>query len=119
MRPRNRPTSVLVLAILQIIFGSLGLLGSLCGVGMQLAGGGSMFGGQAPQGMPDIQALLRERVPHYEIVLLGGLILGLISGTVMIVSGVGLIRMRPWARVLTIGYAIYYIASTILNVAYA
>ncbi|HKI37945.1 MAG TPA: hypothetical protein VKA46_39185 [Gemmataceae bacterium] len=121
MKRPNRPAIVLVMAILQIIFGSLGLLGNLCTGGIQLAGGSKAFavqGGPQQPAAPDVEAMMKAKVPHYELMLYGGLVLGLISGTVMIVSGAGLIRMRPWARRLTIGYAFYNIASVILGVVY-
>jgi hypothetical protein len=116
MKRPERPSAVLVVAILQICFGSLGLLGSLCGGGAQLAGGSQVFtppaGAQAP---PDVDEMMSARVPYYTAFQAGGAVLGLISGTVMIVSAIGLLKLRPWARHLTIGYACYDIVSLILN----
>jgi hypothetical protein len=116
MKRPERPSAVLVVAILQICFGSLGLLGSLCGGGMQLAGGAKMFapppGAQAP---PDVEGMMRAKVPYYMAVQYGGLALGLVSGTVMVVGAIGLLKVRPWGRHLTIGYACYNIVSSILG----
>jgi hypothetical protein len=121
MKRPNRPAIVVVMAIMQIVFGSLGLLRGLCGVGLQLAGGAKAFavpaGPQQPQ-VPDVDALLRAKIPHYELMQYGQLALGVLSGTVMILSGVGLLRLRPWGRRLTIGYACYNIAMTILGVVF-
>jgi hypothetical protein len=112
----ERPSAVLVVAILQICFGSLGLLGNLCCGGLQLAGGSMAF---APppgaQALPDVDAIMRAKLPHYAAMQYGGLALGLIAGTVMLVGGIGLLRMRPWARWLSIGYACYNIVSSIIG----
>jgi hypothetical protein len=106
----NRPSAVLVIAILQIVFGVLGLLGRVYSGGVLLAG--------APQ-QPELEVLLRQWVPHHEKILYGGIVLGLISCAVMIVSGTGLLGMRRWARPLTIGYVFYNIAITVAGVVYA
>ena len=62
--------------------------------------------------------MIKAKVPHYELMLYGGLALSLASGTVMIVSGAGLIGLRRWARGLTIGYACYNIAMTFVSVVF-
>lgn len=119
---RYRPGSVLVVAILQIAFGALNLLEKLCGLGFQLAGGNKIF---APPGspqaaqQPDVEGFLREKLPYYDAMRYGGMALGLVVGTVMIVSGVGLLKMRRWGRRMTIGYACYSILRTILSIVFA
>jgi hypothetical protein len=121
MKRPERPSSVLVVAILQIAFGSLGLLFSLCGGAMQLAGGAKVFappGGAQAVG-PDVEGMIRARVPYYDTWQAGGLALGVLSGAVMLVSGIGLLRMRSWARRVTIGYAFYNIVVTIVNFVFA
>src|SRR5262249_41870247 len=47
-----------------------------------------------------------------------GLVLMPLAGAAMLASGIGLLKMRGWARWLTIGYACYNILSTILSVIY-
>jgi hypothetical protein len=118
---RAVPTIVMVVAILQIFFGATGLLRHLCSGGMQLAGGARAFTPAGPQGVPqvDTEAVLKARVPHYELLVYGGLVLGLVSGTVCLVSGLGLLRLRPWARWLAIGYACYFIISDLAGFIYA
>jgi hypothetical protein len=123
---RYRPSSVLVVAILQIVFGALALLLNVCGGGFQLAGGNKVF---MPQGNPqaaqqqqfqdDLENMLKERAPYYQATQYGGLVLGLAAAAVMIASGIGLLKMRRWGRWLAIGYACYSIASTILYMVYA
>jgi hypothetical protein len=116
MKRPERPGAVLVVAILQICFGSLGLCGSLCGGGAQLAGGAKVFTPPAgAQAQPDVEGMMRARVPYYTAMEYGGAVLGLIAGTVMLVSAIGLLKLRPWARYLTIGYACYNIVSSIFG----
>jgi hypothetical protein len=52
MQTPHRPTAVLVIAILQFIFGGLGLLLVLCGGLGQLSGGSSGMFGAAPASRP-------------------------------------------------------------------
>ncbi len=122
MKRPYRPSAVMVVAIMQITFGALGLLSNLCNVGIQAAGGTKAFtppaGAAGPQ-TPDVEAMLRARVPHYDLFVYGQLTVSLIACTVMIVSGVGLLRLRPWARRVTIGYAFYNIAMTVFGVVFA
>jgi hypothetical protein len=120
MRKPERPSSVLVVAILQIGFGSLVLLSNLCAGAIQLGGGAKMFAPPAgAQAAPDVDGMIRARVPYYDAWQAGGVALGVVAGTVMLVSGIGLLRMRPWARKVTIGYACYNIVSTIANFVFA
>lgn len=49
---RERPAIVLVMAILQIVFGSIGLLANLCNGGIQLAGGPRCSSRPAPRRRP-------------------------------------------------------------------
>ncbi len=124
MRAPDRPSVVLVVAILQICFGSLGLVGSLCGGAIQLAGGAKAFTPQPPPGakapaQPDVEAIMRKRMPYYGAIQGGQIALSIVSGSVMLISGIGLLKMRPWARKVTIGYACYNILMTIAGVVFA
>jgi hypothetical protein len=118
---RSAPTIVKVIAIMQIFFGATGLVRHLFSGVWELAGGARAFtpAGAQAAAPPDVEALLRARVPHYEAMVYGGLIVGLVSGAVCIASGIGLLRLRPWARWLTIGYACYFIISELASFIYA
>jgi len=113
---QQRPAGIQVIAILLLLFGSLGALGGVCGLGLQLAGGAKIFvvtpapGAPAP---PDTEGMMRARIPYYDAMQYGGAALGAIVGGVMIASGIGLLKMRPWARVLAIIYACYNVVATI------
>ncbi len=95
---RHRPAGVLVMAILLLIFGSLGLLGSLCGGAITLAGGAKTFTVQPPPGAkppPDADSMMKARIPYYATYQAVGLVLGMVAGGVMILCGLGLLGMRP------------------------
>jgi hypothetical protein len=116
----------LVVAILQLCFGAVALCMNVCGGAMQMAGGSQLF---MPAGAPqaaqqkqleqDIEDLMEQKIPHYKAWQYFGLGLGVMSATVMVVSGAGLLKMRPWARWLTIVYACYNMANTIIGVVIA
>jgi hypothetical protein len=113
---------VLVVAILQICFGALAMCANVCG-GLQAAGGGAVFipagspqAAQQKQLQQDMEDLMEQKFPHYKALQYGGLGLGVTAAAAMVVSGIGLLKMRPWARRLTIVYASYSIASTIIGV---
>ena len=90
-------THVRVLAVLHIVLGSLG---ALIGLGFLV-----VFGGLA--GFVGLSA-----APHNQDALVAVPILGLIGGALCIlllilslpsiIAGIGLLKFRPWARILTI-----------------
>jgi hypothetical protein len=103
---RNRPTIVFVMAILNMVFGALGFLTACC------AGGITLFMQFVPfppapwnpkEGLykPMIEVLDQEAPNHLtvQVVSYG---LSLLLAALLIVAGIGLIRMHGWARVLTI-----------------
>ena len=99
---------------------------NVCGTGFQLAGGNAAFmptgspqAAQQQQMQKDMEDLMGRKIPHYKSWQYFGLSLGLLSGTVMLASGIGLLKMRPWARRLTIIYACYNILNTIVTVVIA
>src|SRR5262245_19254003 len=120
--PRQRPTSVLVIAILQFIFGGLGICGGL----YQLSGAADMLqNAVAPQAgqqqgpvSGDIQAFMEKKVPNYAIYAKAEAALGLLLSIIMIAGGVGLVRVEAWGRLLTIVYAFVSIVLKIAGLAY-
>jgi uncharacterized ion transporter superfamily protein YfcC len=57
--------------------------------------------------------------PFYAFWIHATIPLGLLSFVLLLVSGIGLLRMHPWARKLSIGYGVYGIvggaAATVIN----
>src|SRR5262245_62094808 len=104
---RERPTSVLVLAIFNSIFGSLGLLiFGVCGLFAVVvslaapgnAGGPNPFAG-AVNPLVEVQKAVGPGATAFLVVQSLG---ALLFCTLLLVSGIGLIGMRPWARWLAV-----------------
>ena len=115
---QDRPTIILVIAILSIVFGSLSLFFSLCGALVPLIlynlpipqpGGGTSYP------VRELYDLLQREVPAYVGVEVGNFALGLALAGLLIISGIGLLRMRSWARWTSV---IYGIATIVRSIAY-
>lgn len=122
---RNRPASITVIAILHFVFGGLGIVGGLCS-GVQLAVGNQMFaamaGAQAAQQkkmQEDLDRDLWEKLPSYKPVAYVGVGLELLMSGLMIAAGVGLLRLQPWGRTLSVCYALLSIAWKLFTSVYA
>jgi len=108
---KKRPASITVFAILNLVFGGLGLLCSVCGVGglalgpalqnMQPQAGPN--GGFDPQGL---QKHMEAKVPGYVALQWGQVGLGMVLSLVLVFGGIGLLRMNPSARWICIGYSV-------------
>jgi hypothetical protein len=104
----QRPTSVTVFGILNIVFSWLGF----CGVGftaLVLFGG---FGGDQAETNPVLRLQKGTFLVAWNQVTL---VLSAISLVVLFIAGIGLLNMRSWARKLSIGYSLYTLASTALG----
>jgi hypothetical protein len=113
--PRERPTSVLVMAILNLIFGGLGLVCICCGAAGLL--GFSALAGAAP-GMPDIIGAIKKEIPSYVAVVSTELVLSFILTCALVASGVGLLSMQSWARWTAVAWAVLVIPLNIAETAY-
>src|ERR1041385_1534364 len=98
-----RPQSVRVLAILNIAFAVLGLLGLLMTYAMYF--GGMEIGPRNP-----VIELAREQ-PGYMSFLKWSFLIGGVRCLLLFVAGMGLLRWKPWARNITIGTALFGIIS--------
>jgi hypothetical protein len=107
MKP-ERPVVVLVFAILNIIFGGLGTL-AMCCVGVMVVFLGAIFS-SAPASA-NIPQLPTDVIVYFVIVIVSHLILSLL----LLVSGIGLLNMRAWARRGSIAYGVATIAISIIN----
>ena len=94
--PVKRPASVTVIAVLQIIFQSLALLGVLVGI--------AQLTGVWPQ---DEQAEMMYDDSLFRGWAIVSLPIGAIVATLWIVTCVGLLRMRSWARPTAIGLVVF------------
>jgi hypothetical protein len=113
-----RPTGVLVLAIFHLIIGAYGIFANLCTL-ISLVGTNALASFQPAaqqQQTLQLQANLRASAPFFDVyqivfavVIPWALTIGLLAG------GIGLIQMRPWARKLSIGYAVTSILHKAVN----
>ena len=120
-----RPTPVTVIAILNLVFGGLGLLCSLFGLLMQSVMDPTKFmgmGGRPPGAVKgfdpnEMVKQMQERMPSYmQTVGIAHEAVGVALSIVLIIAGIGLLQMRQWGRVLSILYAV---VSIVVKIAYA
>jgi hypothetical protein len=130
---RRRPTAVTVMGVLNIVFGSLSLLCTLC-LGIMFLFVSALFSQPLPPmpqgpGMPpnvppinEVWDLMRQQVTWLMPYLIGSLLVGLVLAIMLIIAGIGLLNMKRWGRVLSIIYAvvtiIVQVAETVAQIAY-
>jgi len=102
----ERPTSLTVFGILNLVFGILGFFG-ICGSYAML---------HSPLGQANPVIKIMHDQPAYLEWMKIGLILGLVGALAAIVSGAGLLKSLNWARQLAIGYAILTIVTGLVSI---
>jgi hypothetical protein len=108
--------AVLVIAILHLVFGGLGLLCTVCGGLMDLAGAQKALAqaGDAQQQQMAQQQRRKEvtervhmeRIPLYQAYSVTNRVLSTLFCIVLVAAGIGLLLMQSWARWLSVGYAV-------------
>ena len=97
----QRPPAVTIFGILNIVFaafGAFGILASLVMLSMPMASNNPAL------------RMMREN-PAYMAWMKLSIPLGLLASAALLVSGIGLLCLKGWARLLAIGYAIYALIS--------
>jgi hypothetical protein len=115
---RERPPAVLVMGILNLVFGGLGLLNSCCGGVSILAMLFWPLPEPVPGAPPQTQGLaifkpIRDgllEIPYFKVFSIGGQFFALLTATMLVIAGIGLLRMRKWGRTLSLVYAFAVIA---------
>jgi hypothetical protein len=120
--PQKRPLAVVVIAVLQLVFGvpALGTYAlSFAGLDKAVASLGQVNQeGQQRLTLLDVEKRLEERVPSY------GPVQQAVNGAeiavtlLMIASGIGLLMFRPWGRLAAIVYAVLSILVTMASLAW-
>jgi hypothetical protein len=110
---------VLVIAILHLVGGGLGLFGSFCACGGLLMGSafssfpmptvptrpGQAAPIQPPPGPGEIMKYYNDNVPGYQAFTIGSIAVSILLDVMLLSAGIGLLNMRPWARMLSFVYA--------------
>jgi hypothetical protein len=124
---RERPPILLVVAILNFVFGGWGILSAGCGgLGLLVAANMRFPAPPGPGGvskpMPNIVTFMEQHLPGYQAVLYGGMVLNLVLAVVLVIGSLGLLRLQSWGRwtcvVVAILGALAQIAGTVYNICY-
>jgi hypothetical protein len=102
----QRPTSVTVFGILNIVFAAFGIFGMLATLVLFLPHSGASHN-------PVIQLI--QDSPAYAAWLEFSMAIGAVAAMALLAAGIGLLLLKPWARIVSIIYAIYAIVMTIVG----
>jgi hypothetical protein len=94
----ERPQAVTAFGILNIVFATIGILGVLA----------TLFQAKALGSSPAVAAMYS--IPEYVTWSQVHSSIGGVLSVVLLVSGIGLLKLKPWARIAAIGYALGIIA---------
>jgi hypothetical protein len=107
---RNRPTVVLVMGILNIIFGGIGLLCGLCGVLTTVFKDslGKMLAGipGAGQSIEAQQQMMEREIPNFTAIQTTSQVVTLLFAVILLLGGLGLVFVRKWGRWCCLFYAL-------------
>jgi amino acid transporter len=109
---KTKPVVAIVLGILHIFFGSLGVICNLCG-GAALIGVYVFFKALYDQAPPqekkeldDLWQAMSASVPGLMVFVAGEMVISMVMGFVLVIAGIGLLGVKPWARSLSIIWAV-------------
>lgn len=102
----RRPTAATAFGILHLLFG----VTSICYYGLN----GAL---QLISRISDLEQI--EDSSQYPVLNPIGMLLGIAASAVLIAAGVGLLRLRPYGRYLSIGYGIYAIVVNVFDILYS
>jgi hypothetical protein len=121
---KQKPPVAVVLGILHIIFGSLGLICNICGmagVGVIYFGANEIYKKAGPTEKKELEQIwnqLNESVPGLVVYLFADMIGSMLLGLVLLIAGIGLLRVRPWARQVSIIWAVVRFIVVVATLAY-
>lgn len=119
---KKRPVAVLVMAVLSLIYGSLGALSVLI---MACAGiffysvYQSAFDAKTKEQFGEIYDAVSRDMPGLVTYTILSLTYSLIAAIFLLITGIGLLKMRRWARMAAITYAVISILALIPNTIYS
>lgn len=110
----QRPTAVTVFGILNIAFGVMGI--TCTPIGLIMSSLSQRMFENVPQaqqmGNPFQQMMSDPRFMTYTYVSTA---LGMAASAALLAAGIGLLKLRPWARYLSIGYSVYAWVNVIIG----
>lgn len=109
-QPLERPTSITVFGVLNIMFGLLGLCGT-AGSFMTL-----QMADELDTGANYSAKVMAESAGYSNFLAVMG-VLGLISSVALIVAGIGLLIDKPWARKLSLIWVAYILIANAVSMA--
>jgi hypothetical protein len=103
----QRPVSVTVFGVLNIVFGALGVIGVIAVIVIT-------YILPLPTANNPVLEITRNS-PGYALWMDVALPLGLLATGVSVAAGIGLLKLKNWGRTLSIGYAIYSIVAGVIG----
>jgi hypothetical protein len=100
---KQRPVSVLVLAILNIVIGTLSLVCGTCAAVANSAITSLPFPSGPVESLP---TYLARVLPGWQAIEVGRGLALLLLGVILIVAAIGLLMVQGWGRWLSVGYAL-------------
>jgi hypothetical protein len=109
---QKRPAAVTAMGVLNLVFGGMNLLGLCVGGGVLLLLVILFVNLPAPPGQPSLREQLGglfqdfdREAPAAKYLIIASVVFTTVMAAVLIVAGVGLLRMRHWGRTLSLVYA--------------
>lgn len=104
---QNKPTSITVFGILNIVLGLLGICG--------LVAAGAAFLIPQPPGS-ELPATKLMQSEGYRMFMFITIPLGFLATVALIAGGIGMLQDKGWGRTLSLGYAIYTLISGFVGI---
>src|SRR5581483_7369562 len=108
--------------VLQLVFGAIGLICgaiALSGISESLTAGQRGGGAAGAPSQAEIQKMIEEELPNQKLEEKVEYGVGLILSVLMIASGIGLVQMKNWGRMVANVYAVLSIIFRISSIIYA
>jgi hypothetical protein len=110
----QRPTAVTVFGFLNIAFGILGVVCTPASLASSLLTQPLLENIPESQRFPNpVGEMMSD--PAFMTYMYVSVALGMVVSAVLLVSGLGLLKLRPWARYFSLGYAVYAWVSVIIG----
>jgi hypothetical protein len=109
---RQKPPSILVVAILNLVLGGFGLLCSVCS-GLGPVFSVSLTSMLSPKSAQLTAGMGINDVPGYLADQYMDAAIGLVTAALLLVSGIGLLRMQCWARRIALAYVLVRAATEV------